>query len=389
MKIMIFNSLYQQNAVGGAEVSVRILSEALKLQGADVVVVSLIEPHKPAKISEINGIKIYFLPLQNSYWPFAKIQPGMAAKSSWHLRDIYNWRYRKFLLDILATEKPDVVHTNNLVGFSVYIWRLCNQLNIPIVHTLRDYYLLCYRSTCFHNNRNCAKLCSSCYLASRPKRFFSKYVNSVVGISDFILTKHLQYGYFSQAKKTVIANSVELPANYKARSYGNGKLRLGFMGRLTSEKGVEVLLQACHDVDNIELIVAGVGDATYVDYLRSKYNELSCRFVGVMEPAKFYSEIDLLVTPSLWGEPFGRVIIEANGYGVPVLGAKRGGIPELIVNGKNGYLFTSREELRKLIFAFAQHELDYTAMSKAARAMSEKYAAAKIAEQYMELYSEI
>jgi glycosyltransferase involved in cell wall biosynthesis len=52
-----------------------------------------------------------------------------------------------------------------------------------------------------------------------------------------------------------------------------------------------------------------------------------------------FSSIDALIVPSLWNDTFPGVVFEAFGYGVPVIGSRRGGIPEMIVHGENGLLF--------------------------------------------------
>ena len=49
-----------------------------------------------------------------------------------------------------------------------------------------------------------------------------------------------------------------------------------------------------------------------------------------MNPDEFFDGIDILVVPSIWNEPFGRVTVEAYSHGVPVVGANTGGIPEVI-----------------------------------------------------------
>jgi glycosyltransferase involved in cell wall biosynthesis len=58
-----------------------------------------------------------------------------------------------------------------------------------------------------------------------------------------------------------------------------------------------------------------------------------------VDPAQFFTEIDVLLVPSLWYEPLPRVIQEAYAAGVPIVGSRRGGIPELIEDGVTGLLF--------------------------------------------------
>ena len=62
-----------------------------------------------------------------------------------------------------------------------------------------------------------------------------------------------------------------------------------------------------------------------------------------MEPPEFFTQIDVLLLPSLWQEPLARVILEAYAYGVPVVGSRRGGIAEHIEDGVTGLLFDPDE----------------------------------------------
>jgi len=54
---------------------------------------------------------------------------------------------------ILDKEKPDVVHTNNITGFSIAIWHEVHKRNFRLVHTLRDYYLLCPKNSMFSQEK--------------------------------------------------------------------------------------------------------------------------------------------------------------------------------------------------------------------------------------------
>jgi len=340
MKILIFNTLYYPNQIGGAEKSTQLLAEGLKSEGLEVIVVTT---SNKDYIYYLNGVKVYYVNMPNLYWAYNAKEEKKYKKPIWHLIDSYN-PFNKKIEKILDNEKPDIIHTNNLAGFSVSVWKLAKQKNIKIVHTLRDYYLLCPKSTMFNEKKlkNCEKQCLSCKFYSIPKKEMSKYVDVVVGISKFILDKHLKFGYFPNAKKEVIYNSVEIPKNFIKERKLKKEIIFGYVGSLSPSKGIEFLLEkfSALDMQNTELHIYGKGNTKgYEKRLRLKYQNEKIIFQGFQKPENIYVNIDILIVSSLWNEPFGRIVLEANSYGIPVLVSNRGGLPELVENGKNGYIF--------------------------------------------------
>jgi glycosyltransferase involved in cell wall biosynthesis len=301
----------------------------------------------------VNGVKAYYVGLRNFYWPWphpdTKYRVYRVLKPLWHAIDSYHpWMVRE-VARILDIEPPDLVHTNNLTGFSALTWQAIKQRDLPLVHTLRDYYLLCPRTTMFREGENCETLCTKCRLYALPRKRLSNQVDGLVGISQFVLERHLQFGYFAATpKKRVISNSYELgPYALPLPSLGTRSLpiRFGYLGRLDPAKGIEVLLEAITQLPEGTwgLEVAGQGSTRYDCYLHAKYRNPSIEFKGFTRSESFFTNIDVLVVPSLWHEPFGRVIIEAYAHGIPVIGASRGGIPELVEEGRTGFLFDPRQ----------------------------------------------
>ena len=340
MKILIFNTLYYPNQIGGAEKSTQLLAETLLKSGEEPVVVCT---SNKDYIDYVNGVKVYYVNIPNLYWAYNSKEENKFKKPIWHLIDSYN-PFNNKLSSIIDKEKPDIIHTNNLAGFSVSVWKFAKERNIKIVHTLRDYYLLCPKSTMFNEklNKICDKQCFTCKLYSIPKKKLSQYVDVVVGISKFILNKHLEYGYFKNAKKEVIYNSVEVPRNFIKKDKSINETIFGYVGSLSQSKGIEFLLENFNSMDlsNVKLYIYGKGTTkAYETKLKKKYASDKILFQGFKKPEEIYKNIDILIVPSLWNEPFGRIVPEANSYGIPVLVSNKGGLPELVENGKNGYIF--------------------------------------------------
>ncbi len=341
-KVLIFNSLYFPDEAGGAEHSVKTLAEGLFEYGIKPVVVTT--STKPAT-RVINGVKVYYIKTRNLYWMKDSKRKNVLQKAIWHTIDMFNPFY-SFLKQIVKEENPAVIHTNNLAGFSVYIWKMAKELGIPLIHTIRDHYLLCIRSTMFKNGRNCEKQCSICKFYSAPKKFASAYVDVVVGISKFILSKHLLYGFFRNAKKEVIYNTIDMEFTPRKTTY-SPFIKLGYAGLLAPEKGIEFLLASFINLKrkNLKLLIFGRGvTPEYEFYLKRKYKRENIYFMGYRKDKDFFNEIDIMVVPSLVHEAFGRVAIEANFQGIPVLASNRGALLELIKNGENGMIFNPEKE---------------------------------------------
>lgn len=345
MKLLFFNTYYYPYKVGGAEVSVQLLAEELVNQGNEVVVISLGE-HSDIKV--INGVKVYYLAIRNLYLP-ATYKANILQKAVWHTLDSYNPLYNKKITKIIKNESPDLIHTHNIAGFSVSVWNtIKSQFDLPVVHTIRDYYLFCVKGRMYDHGKQCDRQCRICSATSVPKKMHSQNVDSITGISTYVLQKHIQEGYFKDATYSkVIPNPVNVQSinsKDKVRNYRKDKVVLGFLGRLEPAKGIEFVLENLPSVGSIKLIIGGSGEEKYVSRLKKDFESDNVHFLGYVNPSEFFGKIDFLVVPSLWEEPFGRVVIEAYTAGVPVIGSNRGGITDLIENGRTGWLFNPSQE---------------------------------------------
>lgn len=94
-------------------------------------------------------------------------------KPIWHALDIFNPFFKSVIINIIDKEKPDIIHTNNLAGFSVMPWVIAKNLGIPVVHTLRDYYLMCIKSTMYNHEKNCDNhQCVVCFIYTYYKKYY-------------------------------------------------------------------------------------------------------------------------------------------------------------------------------------------------------------------------
>ncbi|WP_223918392.1 glycosyltransferase [Aeromonas caviae] len=325
----MFNTLYYPNRKGGAERSVQLVCEELVQQGAKVDVVSIWDKVS-ARSEVINGVTSLKWNPCNLYsvHNYSNTRRSFISKICWQIFDIFNVLMFLKALHFFYKKKPDVVWTNNLSGFSLSIWVAAFLLKIPVCHTARDYYLLSNNVQLYKKE----KLCPGHNIFSKVKislfYFLSKWLRAFVGISDFVVFYHKRYSRCKKHER--IYNSVifnESSCKAKDKLYSNVKSRVfGYLGQINSAKGVDSLIShfLCNSI-NSTLHIAGKDEEGYA----KKYNHERVRFVGFQNPEIFFRNIDCLIVPSLWDEPFGRTVVEALAYGVPVICSSQGGLLEL------------------------------------------------------------
>lgn len=390
MKILMVNSLYEPHTVGGAEKVVKIISEELANHGHSVVVLTT-QPKGRPTVELINGVKIYYVPIQNIYQPFAKRSTSFQPlKALWHGIDSYNPWMAKAIQNIIETETPDLIHTHNLAGFSVAAWTVSHRLKLPIVHTLHDHYLLCPKSTMFRNGRNCDNICVECRFYAQPRQFVSQKVDAVVGVSNYILSRHLALGYFPNARiSQVIFNPYIGPHTKRAYNI-QLPIRFGYLGRIHPIKGLETLIKAfANSEHDFRLFIGGTGDSSYITSLKRTESRPNIKWLGFVSPQDLLENIDVLVVPSLINEAAGMVVQEALAMGVPVLGSERGGIPELL--GDGGWLFEPNDyqNLTSILDKLTQNPNDIISKSEQAWQRGLSFSADSVLKQYEDLYSSL
>ena len=183
------------------------------------------------------------------------------------------------------------------------------------------------------------------------------------------------------------------------------RLRIGYVGRVTPEKGLDTLIEAflalINGGFNVELSVVGSGNEDYVNKLKDKLNKLILENKVFFEEsldsdnlASLYNKIDILVLPSLtilrWKEQFGRVLIEAMACETVVAGSSSGEIP--VVIGDAGVVFREGDA-DDLFLKLKELILNPNSMKEFAKKGKERvdklYSWEVVAKQLKEYYSEL
>jgi glycogen(starch) synthase len=333
MKIMMVNTLYAPYQIGGAEISVKMLCEELVRQGHQVRVVTLCDK-KDRGFTVINGVEVVYLPLRNIYWPFTGKKKNFLQRILWHVLDNYNFLMKRSFRKEVISFEPDIIHTNNLSGFSVAVWSVAYSMGIKIVHTSRDYYLMHPNTTMHGKGKEMKPGAIPVLLWSFTKRIHSKKVSSYVGISFFIMDFHLKSFFFPGAESSYIYNPVS-PRTHTCYATGGNEKRVGFIGRLTAEKGYDVfcriIMSLKENGHNIQGIAAG--DYNLADEsgrLGDLARAANIIHMGKVSADAFFDSVDVVILPFQWREPFGRVIVESALANKCVLTNPVGGAKELI-----------------------------------------------------------
>lgn len=344
MRILYVNSYYYPDEPGGAEVILRVLAEGMAKSGHTVAVLSSRDVDKDYVVS---GVQVYSRNMGNFYWKLPSAERDGVQKLLWHALDSFNIRAGSVFDSVIDEFSPDIIVTHNLSGISIDVWRRAKSRNIPIIHVLHDYYLICPSVTMRKACKNCIDQCLSCGFFRLPHASMSRIPNAVVGVSEFILDRHKKTGLFEGVKGLVINNARFMPVRDACVSVSQGgrPLVFGFIGGLTEVKGIEDLLNAFLDLlvdePSVRLHIAGVGAESYVQQLRIAALRAgdAVEFVGRVPAVEFLRSIDVLVVPSVWSDPFPGVVYEALSQSIPVIGANNGGIPEIIKSEVNGLVY--------------------------------------------------
>lgn len=380
--VLFVTALAEPERGGGVEHTLWNLSKALSNNGYNCSILALDD--KPGIRRQIvDGVTVWKAGATAGYWPWAGRESspaGLVKRQIGHALTTFNPFIQTVLNSILQQQKPDLVSFHNLTGWSVASWKTVARAGIPVVQVLHDFLPVCFHSVMRREGRNCTSPCSHCRFRRLTTAPYSQYLTAVIGVSQYVLNRHLELGFFRGVPVKKVIHNVRMAdtlgvGTLPSRTSRTG-LRFGFIGRLDPSKGVEELIRALRDagLPDAELSLAGSGPKCYEDLLKREGGE-QVNLLGQVRPADFYPNVDVVVVPSLWNEVLGNVVYEALAFGKVVLAAKRGGIPEMINHDENGLLFDpeNHSEFTLLLKRIAADEQLRARLSAAAPASAEYF----------------
>jgi glycosyltransferase involved in cell wall biosynthesis len=278
-------------------------------------------------------------------------------------RVVYSLHARKRLSALLAENPVDVAHAHNVYHhISPSIFGLLRERGVPVFLTLHDLKLACPAYRMLTHDGVCERckggalhqvvlnrcikgsLALSALVAveSSVQSLLGTYrhnVNRFIVPSQFLRDKLVEWGW-PKDRFSYIPNFVDATRFHQSQDPGR---RFVYLGRLSHEKGVSTLLRACSRASAPLTIVGSGPEESRLKALASQEN-VDVEFVGHQPPdriAAILGQARALVLPSEWYENAPISILEAYACGKPVIGARIGGIPELVRDGTTGALFDS------------------------------------------------
>jgi len=317
-----------------------------------------------------------------------------------------NKKVEKIFIKLLKDIKPDIIHFQHLIDLSATLIDVAKEFGIPSVLTLHDYWFICPNIHLLKCDYTICKgpkpdKCRECwvkrrvgnlseslvkfhihkYLTRKLLEFIIKAFNSrkkfekrneylkslllkvdkIITPSRFLREMFINYG-IPEDKIIYSENgyNVKLFEEFRKREKTkNNKIVFGFVGGTAKHKGITVLLEALEKINEkekfFEIYIYGSCDPNSIHFKRLKklsFVKIKGKYANVKEP---FSEIDVLIFPSICYENCPLTLREAMITGTPVIASNIGGIPEIIKDGINGFLFdyNKPEKLKEKILIIA------------------------------------
>ena len=385
MKIILINNIHY--CKGGAEAVYFNTARLLEQNGHEVVFFSASHPDN-VQYEHAGYFATYRDYRKRSLTGKIKAMPSF----------IYNREAYRKLLSLVDEFKPDVAHIHLFLGgLTTSILQALKKRRVPVVLSVHDYRLICPAYLFIDEENKICELCKDrfylrciikqCSEKNLPqsamlsldayfRKYFVKplnYINGFIFVSRFTQDKHIDFNSAYKPKAKTLYNFIpDLKIIESNESKGEYFL---YYGRLSREKGLETLTGAASSA-KIKLKIAGTGPLS-MHYKNKTYRYIE--FLGYKSGVELWNLIrnaSFIIVPSECYENNPLTIIEAYAHGKPVIGARIGGIPEIIEHGKTGFLFDAgnKEQLKDaLSIANQLTASQYKKMSVNARQFAESH----------------
>ncbi len=341
---------------------------------------------------------------------------GTVGKAIAGINAVYSLTSKRKVLSTIHQFKPDVVHVHNFFPLlSPSVYDACQAAGVPVVQTLHNYRLICPKATLFRDNQIC-ELCigkaipmpgvqHGCYRDSRSQsaivaamiswhrlqKTWQSRVDAYIALTEFQKAKLIEGGL--PAHKIYVKPNFVFSAP-AAVSTPRENFAL-FVGRLSEEKGLQVLIEAYRQ-SPLDLPLKIVGDGLIREAL-----EQEVKAAGLSDRITFLGRQDrhtvlqlmqkamCLVFPSIWYEGFPLTIVEAFACGLPVVVPKLGSMAEIVRDQETGLHFVSGNAIdlaQKMQVLQQQEELRSRLSLNSRLVYGKEYTANKNYQQLISIY---
>ncbi len=265
------------------------------------------------------------------------------------------------LQDLAREARPDVAHFHNTLPLiSPAGYHAVRSVGVPVVQTLHNFRLVCPSALLYRAGSVCEDcvgrsiawpaVLHGCYRGSRGasgavammlgfhrlRGTWRRDVDLYVALTPFARDEILAGGIVPDERVTVLPNFLATDPGPKVDDVRRGVL---YVGRLTEEKGLRVLLQAIERLpSDVGVTIVGSGPLATEVHAAAAHNP-RLRYLGELGHEAVLHEMRkarVLAFPSVWFEGFPMTLVEAFACGLPVVGSRIGGVPSIVREGEAG-----------------------------------------------------
>ena len=332
MRILAISAFYPPDTVGGYEWAAFEVLSRLRERGHEIRVLAgepeAVCPESEAVIRKLRRVRV--------------TDRSRASGSRFEALKAYCYNYQTTMRAV-EEFRPDLLYIWCCANLTPALVAAAEKTRLPLVFHLEDTWLLGasgqYRSSGIGGMISCFV---KRLLTSMPRFMVSDWFG--IFVSDSLQQQYSQAGMNFGSLAVVHNGATPALSSRKWPAQAPEKLQLGYAGRIRENKGLGILLAAlglrlAAGKDDFVLHVFADLRGTFAEKLRQGQDAMALgervNWRGALprqEMLVVYGQLDLLVMPSIWEEPFGLVAVEALAAGVPVLASIRGGLPEIVDN---------------------------------------------------------